>query len=212
MTRLLTTAALVLALSAPAYAASAAPVGAKIWVEKGTCLEGEKNICVEVHLEGDILQGDAARFAQIVRDAHAPMERTTVVLNSLGGRVYDGIMIAAIVHEAKWATFVDHDRVCASACAEIWLAGRIRYSSPSARIGFHTMYQNVGNKKLRDDKGNEELLPFYRKIGISDKAARIFAAADPDDMLWMDFGLASKLGIDVVEWPPKKPVTENAAK
>ena len=43
------------------------------------------------------------------------------------------------------------------------------------------------------------MFAFYRELGISDKAARVFMAAEPgNDAIWLTADLAASLGIKVV--------------
>lgn len=66
---------------------------------------------------------------------------TTVVLQSTGGWVQQGNMIAKVVTERGLSTYVEHE--CTSACTIAFLAGKERSGEPNARIGFHS-FRSIG--------------------------------------------------------------------
>jgi ATP-dependent protease ClpP protease subunit len=140
-----------------------------------------------------------ASFSAAVQDGRIlSTKKVMVYLDSPGGLLVDGAVIADIIHGLKMNTYVDADVLCASMCANIWLAGNVRYVNSAARIGFHTI--SKGDK--RDERVNELMLhDFYRAMGVSDKAARVFLAADSDDVMWLTAELAKALDIKIKVWP-----------
>jgi hypothetical protein len=150
-----------------------------------------------IHVQGTLVKGDGQQFADVVRKADVKPGKATVYLDSAGGLVVDGLAIARIIRKNEWDTYVEPGKTCSSMCANIWLAGRTRYATPTSHIGFHSL-SNVNRPGQRDEEANGKFMAYYREIGISMKAARVFMAAEPgNDAIWLDRSLTKALGIDV---------------
>jgi hypothetical protein len=176
---------------------------AQIWTEPpGSCNDGSK-ACVKIHVKGELVRDDAIRFVKAT--AKVPAGKALVYLDSPGGLAVEGLVIAVGIHRQKWNTYVDADTYCLSMCANIWLAGNVRYINPTAKLGFHTISVKVGRRWFRDDRADAALLNFYRDMGVSAKAGRVFTAADGDDVIWLNFDLAKSLGIKATTWPEEEP-------
>jgi len=148
-----------------------------------------------IHIRGEIVKGDADRFADAVRKGGLKPGEATVYLDSMGGLVTEGIPIARSIKKHEWNTYVPSATTCVSMCANIWLAGHTRYVSTKARIGFHSL-SDRRNPKERNEQANAAFLPFYKEMGISAKAGRVFLAAEPGaDAIWLDVNLARSLSI-----------------
>jgi Clp protease len=80
--------------------------------------------------------GDAAQFERTLSSGI-----TTVILNSPGGLVEEGLAIARQVHTRKLGTHVV--RECASMCFAIFAAGRLRSFESGAEIGVHSASTRV---------------------------------------------------------------------
>jgi hypothetical protein len=89
-----------------------------------------------IYLSGDIVKEDAETFFNMTKS----IERAAVILNSDGGSAMAGLRIGLRIREKGYATAVESDAVCMSACSDIWLAGSTRFAGPTAHIGFHTAY------------------------------------------------------------------------
>jgi hypothetical protein len=85
-----------------------------------------------VYLVGMIMEGSFHKFDEVLRTA--PKVRT-VHLSSAGGYTIEARLIAALVRKRKLDTYVEF--YCASACTQIFAAGKQRTIGPSAQVGFH---------------------------------------------------------------------------
>lgn len=85
-----------------------------------------------LRLNGEIAPGSALAFR---RALSANPKIDTVVLNSDGGLVDDGLLIADDVHQRKLATFIADGERCYSACAYIFFAGAERLAK--GELGVH---------------------------------------------------------------------------
>lgn len=131
-----------------------------------------------VYLVGMIMEGSFHRFDDLIRTA--PKLRT-VYLSSAGGYTIEARLIAALVRKRKLDTYVEF--YCASACTQIFAAGRQRTIGPTARVGFHqaVLVDSFGAPKRvrpRTDRkltsttvfgvnGNDTLRLAYELAGVS---------------------------------------------
>jgi hypothetical protein len=180
--------ALVLALAAPAE-------GAQITV---TSADGLNMITIE----GSIVSGDAEQFRNAVLRVSSP-QNTVVILKSPGGLLFDALQIGELIHTDGLSTLVPDGVVCASACADIWLAGSKRLISPDGRVGFHAAYDENGNENGR---GNAIVGAYLTRLGLGYSAVSFMTEAAPDDMAWLTKERADELGIayDVVDFKEAK--------
>ena len=142
--KFLTATALACALIAPT-AASAAKIEFK---PCNTSVKG----CYAIMIDGDILEGDGEKF---IKEATEKNVTTGIVnLNSYGGHLQSGLMIGLEIKERKLQTFVGDEWTCVSVCADMWLAGSIRYyGGAKTRIGFHGAYWLAVDKNGKPAKG-----------------------------------------------------------
>ena len=85
-----------------------------------------------IYLVGEIKNGTFLRFDALL--LHAPKVKT-VALASVGGLVLEARLVSALVRKRKLNTYVEF--YCASACTQIFAAGRERVLGKDARLGFH---------------------------------------------------------------------------
>jgi hypothetical protein len=188
---------LLMAAAVAAAMLTAAPAkAAQIWVGSA---DGHGHV---IHIEGEIVKGDANRFATAVGQAKVAPGDATVYLAGPGGNVWDGILIARAIKRYGWNTYVEAP--CASMCANIWLAGHTRFINSEAKIGFHSL-SDKRRPGQRAEQANSSFMAFYREMGVSAKAARVFLAAEPGaDAIWLTADLASSLGIEATTVTPKE--------
>lgn len=97
-----------------------------------------KNGELAINMDGQIVPGDSAYFAKMVKLANARGRRVMAVrLNSPGGNVLEGAALADEVRSGKIATVVVHGSMCASACFLVFAAGETKYASAESWIGVH---------------------------------------------------------------------------
>lgn len=130
-----------------------------------------------VYVVGMILEGSFHKFDAVLR--RAPDVRV-VHLSSAGGYTIEARLIAALVRKRKLDTYVEF--YCASACTQIFVAGRQRVIGPLGEIGFHQAVQvgergMAGKVRLRTDRkltsttvfginGNDTLRLAYELAGV----------------------------------------------
>ena len=113
-----------------------------------------------VNLSGDIVEGDFDRVKNAIEathlsDPHDVIDGTySVCLNSPGGSYKEGRRIAEYIYSSGVGTRITSGSKCFSACATIFMAGRIRgeendgifrYLNANGVLGFHAPYLELPN-------------------------------------------------------------------
>lgn len=80
-------------------------------------------------LSGRIEPNDTQKLANFLKTQRTPI--STVVLDSRGGDVDEAIRIGELIKFAFIGTKVQSEKICASSCFFLFLAGSDRYASPS---------------------------------------------------------------------------------
>jgi hypothetical protein len=173
---------------------------ATITFEKDGCNPKD---CYAINIRGKIEEQDFMSFDAVVKKNN--IKTAAVYLDSNGGNLISGIIIGLMIHKLGFATVVDHDAYCVSACASIWIAGAKRFVAPTANIGFHQPYykDRRGNFHV-DPKAVALMKDYYAKVGVPKPAADFFVSADPKDVYWMNSDLAAGFKIDTIEIEAKK--------
>jgi hypothetical protein len=181
-----------IALSALAFAQPMPAQAADISLNKSK--DGRTNSIV---VQGQIEGGDYAKFKALLSGSKAQI----VILASPGGRVSEALAIGAVIRVRNMATAAGKD--CTSACGFIWLAGKPRFISSGARVGFHAVHKlgDDGKAHVTSD-GNALLGSYLRDLGLSLDAIQYITATSPSDMQWLSLADAKKFGIRLTLLPP----------
>jgi hypothetical protein len=161
-------------------------------------LETGSQDVVMITLEGELKPGDNKSFTRAAIDA----EYAIVALSSPGGDLQAGMEIGKTIRIKEFATLVPRDFSCASACALAWLAGQPRYMEPGARIGFHAPSRADDPNSRADSAGSAIVGAYLNKLGLPSRAIAYFTEKQPDEMQWLTFEDADRLGIYVKEFRP----------
>ena len=145
-----------------------------------------------IAIVGDIVPGDANEFLGLALNA----QTTIVLLSSDGGDADEGLLIAKAINRLGFGTAVVGNFRCMSACALIWISGKIRFLSRDAIVGFHAVYSKQG---VSSD-GNAIYGAFYGQLGLSDRAIRYLTSAPPDGYNQLTLETAPILDISVNAW------------
>lgn len=93
-----------------------------------------------IMMDGDIDVGSALNFR---RALHAAPGAKLIILNSPGGTVQMGLLMADDIHERKLATYIPKDSACLSACAYMFLAGVER--RVDGKLGVHQISSDTSD-------------------------------------------------------------------
>ncbi len=153
----------------------------------------EGDLGVFITIEGHIDINDDDKFNTIIL-ALPTSTKKLVKLNSLGGIGIAGLIIGGAVRNYQLNTYVASGDTCTSACADIWLGGVKRYAGQSSRIGFHSAY----NAETHQVTGPLNALSgaYYARIGLNYDAIIFATKAGPDQIAWLTFEEAKRIGIE----------------
>jgi hypothetical protein len=138
---------------------------------------------------GTITPGISQGFAAEV-DKHGDYIKT-VVLNSPGGSVSDGLAMGRLIRERKFATEVEAGKYCASSCPLVFAGGLERRAGDKAVIGVHQVaaIQPAADSPPRDEMGVAQNISarcqhFLGEMGIS-LQVWVHAMETPHDRLFV---------------------------
>lgn len=147
-----------------------------------------------IYIIGVLSQGSFFKFDAVL--LRAPQVRR-VYLASIGGLIVEGRLIAALVRKRQLDTYVEY--YCASACTQVFVAGRNRVIGAAAKMGFHQAVvidkdgQPKGVRRATERKlsptlvfginGNDTLRLAYEQAGI-DQAFINKVLAQPNSDIW----------------------------
>jgi hypothetical protein len=145
-----------------------------------------RNGHVILHLAGRIDSKDAALFAAAVDKLTAAGKRIDVVsLNSTGGQLGEGAVIAAVIKTSRLATRVEDGALCASACFLAFAAGEPRTAHPNAYIGVHKAADNDGRETYKSREATREMVEFARQLGVPSTITDKMGRTPSDSLEWL---------------------------
>jgi len=146
-----------------------------------------------ISITGPIEDGDGQTFMHL-----AITTRNAIVkLNSPGGLVDDGIIIAEQIFSSSFDTYVSSEAQCFSICGIVWLSGAQRYLDENGRVGFHGAYvENEQGSYSVSGPGNAKIGAFLGKVELSQTAITFVTNAKPDELSFVGFVEAAILGLE----------------
>lgn len=133
--------------------------------------------CAVIMLTGDITDRDGQEFVERTLD----IRRARVALHGPGGSTTAGIIIGEQIHNKGFDTFVPDDTVCASACANIWIAGRKRVMGSKSLLLWHSAFRK-NDPENADGMGNVLVGVYLAHIGYNFADAIRLFGHDPNDV------------------------------
>lgn len=104
-------------------------------------------------IEGEIVEGDAAKLFEAAKSSRT-IDR--VSLNSQGGDLGEGIILAKLFQSLQLTVYVMQESICASACAVAYMGGTTRLIQRGAALGLHAPFRIADldiEAPLRPDRG-----------------------------------------------------------
>lgn len=119
----------------------------------------------------------------------------TVVLNSGGGSVQAGLLVAEEIHERGMTTIILPDFQCLSACSFVFFAGHARIAE--GKLGVHQM---SGSQDIEAAQLNlSDVLETLAKYGVSQEVITRMLRTKPEDMYIFSPQEVASLGITRAE-------------
>lgn len=133
-----------------------------------------------VYVTGKIGQGDEVVFDRIAA-AIPEKDHVTVELTGPGG-LLSAIDIGQTIRRRGFDTLAKD--YCASACANIWLAGALRSITPGTVLGFHSAAIPCETGKCVCGYGTAILGAYMRDMGLNYGAIAQLNREGPDKLWW----------------------------
>ena len=136
----------------------------------------------ELEMVGAVSSASAAEVARVL-DQNPRL--TVLQLTSEGGEMQAAFRLQKKVHDRALTTYVPS--ICVSACTLIFLAGRERYMSPEAKLGFHqaTFIPQTSASQGGDAvKSNQEMKAWMLQQGVAPGFVD-HVMATPNESVWL---------------------------
>jgi membrane-bound ClpP family serine protease len=118
-----------------------------------------------------------------------------VVLDGPGGILGEALLIGQEVRRLKLNTMVGPNRSCASACAVVFLSGRVKYMANGASVGLHSASYADGRA---DPEATELMARYLRDMGVPSSTLKRMARTAPKDIRWLTRAEQKAMGIRTV--------------
>ncbi|WP_375780232.1 hypothetical protein ACE103_16165 [Bradyrhizobium sp. ma5] len=139
-----------------------------------------------IWITGEILPGDADKFALAVRQANgAGKFVANVRLNSEGGNLLEGAKLADAIRYGKMSTNVGKTSICASACFLLFAAGSTKFASYGAQIGVHGASEENGRETVSSNAATISMAKIAKELGVPPSIIGRMVVTPPSEMVWL---------------------------
>lgn len=129
-----------------------------------------------ITLNGDIDVNSALSFRRALQ---AAPDAKLVTLNSPGGNVQMGLLIADDIHQRKLATYIPKGSKCYSACSFVFLAGNER--KVDGELGVHQISSDAPDL-VGAQLAISDIIEVLNRFGTSMDVMHVMFKTPPDDM------------------------------
>ena len=141
-------------------------------------------------LSGEIDDRSALEFRRVLA---ASPNATVIALNSPGGSVQSGLLIAEEVYERGMSTIIPEGYICASACSWIFFAGHQRHVE--GRLGVHQISGPVESNVVTQ-LNLSDVVEALKKYGTSPQVLAVMFRTPPDSMYFFTADEIEKIGLN----------------
>ena len=118
-----------------------------------------------------------------------------VLLDGPGGILGEALLIGAEVRRLQLDTMVGPNQTCASACAIVFLSGRVKYLATGASVGLHSASYADGRA---DPEATDLMARYLHEVGVPRATLRRMAQTAPKDIRWLSKAEQKAMGIRAV--------------
>jgi hypothetical protein len=129
-----------------------------------------------IMLDGELDDSSALNFRRALA---ASPQANLIVLNSPGGLVQMGLLIADDVHRRAMATHIPADSECLSSCSFIFLAGKERKADGD--LGVHQIW-NEASDTVSVQYAVSDIIEVLNRFGTPIEVMQIMFSTPPDEM------------------------------
>lgn len=157
-----------------------------------------KDGSVEVILKGEIATGDAMRTAEYMDAILSQGTRVaSLSLNSPGGVIYEGYLLAKLIRMAEVETVIRQDAVCFSACFMAFIAAPKKYAYYKAKIGVHSASDIDGRESESSAVATLLMVRFTNILGASDSVMGKMAKTPPSKLEILSIKELAEMGVEI---------------
>lgn len=120
-------------------------------------------------------------------------DTNTLIINSPGGLIYSGLLIAEEVHDRGMATVIPEGRECSSACALIFFAGTARMAA--GRLGVHQITTDTPGE-TNTPETVADIREALQRYQIPPEVLAIMLRTPPDQIHYFSADEMKKYGLD----------------
>lgn len=156
---------------------------------------GEHNTTA-IHLDGEIIPGDANRLAYVVHEARLAGRRVDVLrLDSKGGDLIEGLRLADVVSSLGLTTVIPGRDICASACFFPFAAGVRRMASPDGRVGVHGVSEGALGETGPAKSMTVDVARRLNAYHVPAEVIGEMVVTPPDRMRWLSAAELRQMGV-----------------
>lgn len=139
-----------------------------------------------ISLDGEIAPGDAERIKSIIKASNDSGRMVSGIrLNSVGGNLLEGVVLAELIRFAKIATVVANGAKCASACFVAFAAGADKFASHSAQVGVHGASDQSGRETALSGAATVGMARVVKELGVPAGIIGKMVVTPPTEIVWL---------------------------
>jgi hypothetical protein len=152
-----------------------------------------------VVLNGEIDKGDADSLKHLIKtESEAGRTVHAIRLNSAGGKLVEGIVLAAIVKSGKMATSILNEAKCASACFIVFAAGTEKFASYGALVGVHGASDKSGRES---GDATVVMARVVKELGVPPGIIGKMVVTPPNKIVWLSADDLRSMGTKMTGTP-----------
>ena len=137
-----------------------------------------------IYASGKVVAGDNQKLLAALGALPSGAHLIALSINSPGGDAEEGVRLANTVHEKALSTAVGQGTVCASACFNVFAAGRHRFAHSTALIGVHGASVD-GKDEPYAEAVTVRLPRQLSSFGVPDAILGKMITTRPDQIWWL---------------------------
>jgi hypothetical protein len=155
---------------------------------------------VAISVDGEIVEGDGKAFESVISRTEAQGYSVSVVLlNSIGGSLFEGIDIARTIRKAAIKTVVASAETCASVCFFAFAAGSTRTVYSGARVGVHAAANELGQETPSSSAGTAAMGRIAEILGLPSAIVARIIATPSSQIFWLTKAHFAEMGAVITD-------------
>lgn len=137
-------------------------------------------------ISGSIVASDSYRFIQLAenyRKNGTPIK--IITLHSGGGSVTGSYEIAQYIIDHNISTLIDNKAQCASACFNIFIAGKKRFAHSGSQVGVHRISDSYYGDTDSARGSSIDMNEYFRNFNVPNNIRLAMLETPPEKMYWL---------------------------